>query len=174
VTAESILLRPLGPGLARRVAVTLASVFALVLVLAWLAVESLAPVASPGIAANPPARSAVRPAANMLPPAGVLAFRPRTLDGALTADTLLDPAAAASLADWTAALRDRPGTRVTLTLSSADNIDEQRQHRVGAALVRLLTAGDINPHRVQLVLAPAGNGALSPGEFRLAIEMGRP
>ena len=174
MTAESILLRPLGPALARRVAMALAGVFATVLVLSWLALASLEQDGSRTGGASLPAQASAAPAGNLLPPAGVLAFRPSRLDGPLTADTLFDAAGAGMLASWSSLLRDHPGSRVTLTLSCADTITAEQQARIGAALVRLLSAGDINPHRVQLVLAPGSSTALSPGEFRLAIEMGRP
>lgn len=164
----------MGPVLARRVALVLAGGFAIVLALAWLALASLTPGAGPGAGHSVPARSVAPSPGTLLPPAAVLSFRAPLRDGPLTAATLLDPVSAAVLNEWSDKLRDRAGTRVTLTLSSGDGIDPVHQQRVGAALVRLLTAGDLNPHRVQLVLAPTGSVSLSPGEFRLAIEMGRP
>lgn len=173
MTADAILLRPLGPGLARRVALLLAALFAAALLLAWLASRALLADRLVAVPPAPAAAAAARPAHSMLPPAGLLAFRPALVDGQVDAAHLLDPVTARQLADWSALLQAHPDSRVTLILSTAGSSDLPGQRRVGAALVRLLAGMALNPHRIRLVLAPA-DAALSPGEYRLAIETAAP
>lgn len=174
MTAAALLLRPLGIGLARRVALVLAVLFMLVLVLSWLAVHMLSAAVPP----TPSAAQAVREAGgappSLSPPAATLAFHVAQRDPAAAPAPLLDASSRQLMLDWNALLRARPDTRVILTLACAEATPAASQRHIGAALVRQLAGDDLNPHRVQLTLAGSGGTAMSPGDFRITLELAPP
>lgn len=174
MTAETILLRPPGATLSRRIAGVLALLFLAVLGMAWLALDRLTPVPPPAAALPAPRQVLRPPPANMLPPATVLNFHPRLEEGRIVPSELLDDSAQSALESWNKLLQDRPGSRVQLTLTSPEGLSMELQHRVGAALVRRMGNDDIDPHRIQLVLVSSSTSALSRGDFRATIELGPP
>ncbi|MDE3009921.1 MAG: hypothetical protein KGI67_03450 [Pseudomonadota bacterium] len=172
MTAAALLLRPLGMGLARRVAMVLAALFVLVLVLAWLAVHMLMAVAS-APAAGQALHAGGLPPASVMPPAATLAFHVAQQDSAVSGP-VLDAGGRRLMQEWNAVLRARPDSRLILTLACPDTTPAASQQHIGAALVRLLAGDDLNPHRVQLALTGSDGTAMSPGDFRVTLELASP
>ena len=177
MTAQAIVLRPLGTQRSVQIAAVLAACFAGVILLAMLAVDSRTALRSPEIPAERTASTTRHGPALLQAPAGSLQFHVGSASAAGAPAPLLDAVSGEELMRWQRYLREHPADRLLLTLASAPGTSDAALRRVGAALVRLLAGKDLNPHRLRLALALNGDVAaegLNPGDFRLSLELGTP